>query len=210
MPDASSESSKDRPTTGRRGFFREGLRQMLGPLADFVEQKVPDIVPAMHTDYTPVRGRSMLRPPGALPEDQFLDNCYRSGNCIESCPVEAIKAYQSEDSQLAGTPYIDPDLTACVACEAVYCTRACPSGALNVIEEPKQIRIGLAQVNEYQCERNIGEDCEICVEKCPIGSSAIEIGEDNQIHVIETGCVGCGVCQQHCPTSPKSIIVDPL
>jgi NAD-dependent dihydropyrimidine dehydrogenase PreA subunit len=25
--------------------------------------------------------------------------------------------------------------------------------------------------------------------------------------VIEDGCVGCGVCQDQCPTEPKSIIV---
>ena len=210
MADESSPAPKDKSTTGRRGFFREGLRQMLGPIADFVEQKVPDVVPAKHTDYTPPRGRSLLRPPGASPEQQFLDNCYRSGNCIESCPVEAIKVYQSDDSQLSGTPYIDPDITACVACDAVYCSHACPSGALSVIHDPSEIRIGLAEPNEYHCLRNTGEDCEICVEKCPIGSSAIHIDDDGRVRVLETGCVGCGVCQQHCPTSPKAIIVDPL
>jgi ferredoxin-type protein NapG len=43
---------------------------------------------------------------------------------------------------------------------------------------------------------------------CPIGSVAIEL-RANMIHVNEDGCTGCGVCQQQCPTSPKSIVVIP-
>jgi NAD-dependent dihydropyrimidine dehydrogenase PreA subunit len=29
------------------------------------------------------------------------------------------------------------------------------------------------------------------------------------IAVQPLGCIGCGMCQQHCPTSPKSIVVIP-
>ena len=32
---------------------------------------------------------------------------------------------------------------------------------------------------------------------------------DGKIHVIAAGCTGCGSCQFHCPTSPKSITVTP-
>ena len=44
----------------------------------------------------------------------------------------------------------------------------------------------------------------------PVGESAIKINEMSQIEVIEEGCIGCGVCQQECPTSPKSIVVIPI
>ena len=51
-----------------------------------------------------------------------------------------------------------------------------------------------------------GRTARICIDTCPIGSVAIEL-RDNKVHVIEDGCVGCGVCQYQCPTEPKSIIV---
>jgi len=207
------DSDRDEIRSGRRGFFREGLRHIIRPLAEFVEEKLPDMIsePDPLPYYPAVPIRNVLRPPGAQPEQEFLNTCYRSGNCIEVCPVQAIKVLENDDSETEGTPFIDADLTACVACEAVYCTKSCPSGALTPIDDPKDIRIGLARVDEYQCVRSHGEDCEICVEKCPIGLTAIRIEEaGNRIEVIEGGCTGCGVCQQHCPTLPKAIVIDPV
>ena len=31
----------------------------------------------------------------------------------------------------------------------------------------------------------------------------------NYVHVKTEGCIGCGVCQNRCPTTPKSIVVRP-
>jgi NAD-dependent dihydropyrimidine dehydrogenase PreA subunit len=42
----------------------------------------------------------------------------------------------------------------------------------------------------------------------PVGSTALEILY-GQVVVHEDGCVGCGVCQNNCPTEPKSITVTP-
>jgi ferredoxin-type protein NapG len=156
-----------------------------------------------------VKARTLLRPPGALPEGDFLKTCYHSGNCLQVCPVSAIKQYKSDDPDQNNTPYIDADLAACIACDAVYCTKSCPSGALAVIHDRREIRIGLARVSEFECIRNRGEDCTICVEKCPIGRNALLVGEDGRIQVVASGCTGCGLCQQHCPTFPKAIVVDP-
>jgi ferredoxin-type protein NapG len=54
----------------------------------------------------------------------------------------------------------------------------------------------------------MGEDCTICIDHCPIGSAAIRLN-GNAVEVVENGCIGCGVCQHDCPTSPKSIVVNP-
>ena len=70
------------------------------------------------------------------------------------------------------------------------------------------IDMGTATVNEALCVRSKGENCTRCIDTCPVGSFAIEL-RDGKVHVITEGCVGCGVCQQQCPTEPKSIIVLP-
>jgi NAD-dependent dihydropyrimidine dehydrogenase PreA subunit len=46
------------------------------------------------------------------------------------------------------------------------------------------------------------------VDRCPVGSVAIEL-KGNDIDVHPQGCIGCGVCQFYCPTTPKSIVVIP-
>jgi NAD-dependent dihydropyrimidine dehydrogenase PreA subunit len=41
-----------------------------------------------------------------------------------------------------------------------------------------------------------------------MGSAALTL-KGGRVKVIEDGCVGCGVCEQQCPTTPKSITVTP-
>jgi MauM/NapG family ferredoxin protein len=193
---AEQDSTHEEARGGRRHFFRLGLARMVKPLAGYIET---------HVDLTGLR--LYLRPPGALPERRFLQTCYRCGNCVHACPVHAIQPLRGLDENLDGTPNIDPDVAACVACEGVECTRACPSGALRRLSDRRQIRMGLARVEHRICLRTMGEDCVICVEKCPIGDEAIRVGEAGRIEVIASGCVGCGTCQLYCPTRPKSIKV---
>jgi ferredoxin len=54
-----------------------------------------------------------------------------------------------------------------------------------------------------------GADCRICVDHCPLGEMAIAV-KNNEIAVNPLGCIGCGICQQDCPTTPKSIFVIPI
>lgn len=185
----------------RRALFRLGLKRLMEPVAGFIQDRI---------DLSPGPARTFLRPPGALPEEAFLAACYRCGNCVDVCPARAIRTSASDDPQQAGTPYIDPDLAACVVCESLACMKACPSGALKLVPEVAQIHMGLARVHVHTCVRARGEACSLCVEKCPIGSTAIRIAEGGEIEVIADGCVGCGVCQFYCPTLPKSIVVEPF
>jgi ferredoxin-type protein NapG len=107
-----------------------------------------------------------------------------------------------------GVPYIDADLAACAVCESLACMPACPSGAL--VPTPLfQIRMGTAVWRETSCIRTHGEECRACVERCPMGTAAIDV-VDNRIEINPDGCVGCGMCQQVCPTGPKSIQVIPV
>jgi MauM/NapG family ferredoxin protein len=195
---------EDVPPKDRRGFFALGLARLLAPLADYVEKRLPADVSV---------SRTLLRPPGALPEPEFLDTCFRCGRCAEACPANAISLSISSDPKIKGTPFVDPDRQACVICDELACMKVCPSGALRLVDR-LEIRMGLAHVNHDVCVRSKGESCTICIDKCPLGATAIQLDSNGAVCVIDptakgpgaSGCTGCGVCQQYCPTRPVRAI----
>ena len=189
--------------TGRRGFFKEALNQLIQPVAEFLDDRVGD-----HLLTEELSERAILRPPGALPEAEFLETCHRCGNCVKNCPANAILPLQSTQSDIANTPYIDPDEQPCVICDSLACMYVCPSGALQTVYA-EDIRMGLAVFSADTCLRTKEVDCTYCVDTCPIGDDAIRLTPDGFIEVLDPGCTGCGVCQYACPTSPKSIVVEP-
>jgi ferredoxin-type protein NapG len=182
---------------GRRDFFRVSAARLLGPVLSYVERRLPLPPP------------TFLRPPGALPEPRFLETCQRCHSCVKVCPAEAIRPMRAPWSEQDGTPIIQPDLAPCLVCKGLECMHVCPSGALRLVEAA-EIRIGLARLREKRCLRTRGEDCRVCVDRCPIGESAIRLDDQGRVDVLPTGCVGCGVCQFYCPTDPKAIDVQPL
>ena len=190
---------KDTENSGRRAFFRNALAQAVSPISDYLERRLE-----VDSD------RHLLRPPGAIEEDRFLDTCRRCGACVEVCPVAAIFPLLRSYGEAAGTPAIDPDQAACVVCTGLRCTHACPSGALQPVFDASDMRMGLAEVYDPLCERAQGRECTLCVDRCPIGDTAIRLKGAGPPAVLASGCVGCGVCQLYCPTQPTAIVVKPL
>ena len=75
--------------------------------------------------------KKRLRPPGALDESDFLSSCIKCGQCVQVCPVQAIKLADLIDGMGVGVPYIDARQQACdFSCDAVQCVLACPTGSL--------------------------------------------------------------------------------
>jgi ferredoxin-type protein NapG len=205
----------------RRNFFRQGFKELLrpltnaaGPLEEMIKQlsalddgAAPNLKPAVQPQPTSeLKVGIPIRPPGALPEQQFRETCSRCGECVKVCPVQCIKI-DSSGVKGAGAPFIEIDSAACVMCDGLLCMNKCPSGAL-VPTPIGQIDMGTAAWHSVTCLRTHGEQCTICVDECPIGEMAIVV-DDEKIKVIEDGCTGCGVCQNRCPTTPKSITVTP-
>jgi len=82
-----------------------------------------------------------LRPPGALNESDFLSSCIKCGQCVQVCPVQAIKLGEINDGFGIGAPYIDSREQACdFSCDAVQCILACPTGALTY-EKPEFLNV---------------------------------------------------------------------
>ena len=152
----------------------------------------------------------LLRPPGAVPEAQFLDLCEGAGACAEACPADAILLLPRKENSDLDAPIIQPSISACVICDDLSCMKACPSGALKLV--PKEsIRIGIAKIDLDECLAwtNMDDTCNYCVEKCPIGEMAIRIESKGESKgpVMGKECVGCGLCEYHCPSFPEAVRV---
>jgi len=72
-----------------------------------------------------------LRPPGAIPEDEFIGLCIKCGQCLQVCPYDTIKLEDIDGKVGVGMAYIEPRERGCYLCEAFPCILACPSGALD-------------------------------------------------------------------------------
>ncbi len=91
------------------------------------------IVGAAVSGYLPIAyaQKKRLRPPGAIDEKDFLSSCIKCGQCVQVCPVYAIKLADLVNGFGVGTPYIDARAQACdFSCDAVQCILACPTGSL--------------------------------------------------------------------------------
>jgi ferredoxin-type protein NapG len=194
----------DHSPTPRRRFFVAGLKALFDRV-DEASDQLRHLLPGAAASGAS-RARLPLRPPGALPEATFLQTCERSGRCVAACPVQAIQVLRSAERELDGTPFLVPSQKACVVCDDLSCMKACPTGALEFVPK-EQIAIGFAVVDQGRCRRSFGEPCRECVDRCPLAAAAIGLDARGRVEV-RGGCVGCGVCELYCPTSPKSITVE--
>ncbi len=201
----------DEQPVDRRRFFREGFRELLKPLAQAIEP-IEDVLKQLTDLDLPSSPASRippgvwLRPPGSLAEKPFFETCSHCGECARVCPAQCIKIDPTGQTA-RGLPYIDADVMPCVLCDGLQCTHACPTGSILPIPLV-EVDMGTAVWRPDVCVRKDGQDCTICIDRCPVGSMALElVGNDVVVH--PEGCAGCGVCQYYCPTDPKSIVVIP-
>jgi MauM/NapG family ferredoxin protein len=148
--------------------------------------------------------RGWLRPPGALPEPEFLAACTRCTDCIEACPYTAIRRLGPEFGDVAGTPAIIPLDSPCYLCPDMPCIPACKPLALRPTAK-RDVTMGLAVLDRTACYVAQGQPCDYCVERCPLKHEAIAFGDDGVPVIDEQRCTGCGVCAYLCP--PDAIAV---
>ncbi|MDB9823178.1 4Fe-4S dicluster domain-containing protein [Deltaproteobacteria bacterium] len=164
---------------------------------------------------------ALIRPPGSMAEDEFLDNCIRCGECMKVCPTNVIQPSMLE-AGLEGlwSPVLKPGMSYCEY-KCTMCTQVCPTEAIRplVLEEKQQVRIGLAHVDKNRClPYAYARACVVCEEHCPLPDKAIWLEETtvmdskgNQVivkqpHVNAELCIGCGICQNKCPVSDQAAI----
>lgn len=176
----------------RRGFFRETLGRLAREVARRAEERVVQ--------------RRWIRPPGAVAEVAFLAACTRCGDCIDVCPPHAIQKAPAGAGLAAGTPMLEPDRIACVACDDIPCARACETGALVLPPDGwASVRLGVLSLDVDRCITFQGASCGVCARACPIGERALAMDKGGHPVLKPEGCVGCGVCVTACVTTPSSL-----
>ena len=162
-----------------------------------------------------------LRPPGALPESDFLSACTRCGLCVRDCPYDILKLAELGEEVALGTPYFTARKGGCEMCEDIPCVPVCPTGALDhQLTNIDDSRMGLAVVTDQEsCIAFLGLRCEVCYNICPVRGKAITIERKHNIRsgkhalfipvVHSDSCTGCGKCEEVCITDVASIKVFP-
>ena len=100
-----------------------------------------------------------LRPPGAVPEKEFLGLCIKCGQCLQVCPYDSILLEDIDGRASVGMAYIEPRERGCYLCEAFPCILACPSGALDHEHDSIEfVHMGIAVVhNPEGCLAKTGQ-----------------------------------------------------
>lgn len=149
-----------------------------------------------------------FRPPGALPETDFLAHCIHCYLCQDVCPAGCIQMkYDGESDQ--HTPYILPREKGCTLC--LKCGDVCPTGALQRLTRKEAVRMGVAVVDEAICVSHLRTGvCGACYTACPLRGQAITQGLYNAPKVHPEFCTGCGLCEEVCIVPYRAIRVAPL
>lgn len=170
-----------------------------GGLALIEDKKVPDRT-------TP------LTPPGSLAARNMTAHCTGCQLCVAACPNQVLRPsgklmtlMQPEMSYERG--YCRPECT--------KCSEVCPTGAIRPIStaDKSATQIGHAVWIADNCVVNTdGVDCGNCARHCPTGA-ILMIPKDPEMHdsplvpvVNEERCIGCGACENLCPSRPFSAI----
>ena len=157
-----------------------------------------------------LEGRSApLRPPGALPEAEFLNVCIACQECVRVCPTHGLQgAFLQTGLSGIGMPVLVPRLGGCsfgVSCNHL-CKQVCPVDAILPVSR-QEVKIGTAQVNRSLCLAwDQGVKCLVCVEACQYHAA---IPYQGKVTVDPNKCVGCGFCESGCPVPGSAIHVFP-
>lgn len=164
---------------------------------------------------------TLIRPPGARAEREFLKRCIQCGACMRVCPTNALQPVALE-AGLEGlwTPKLVPKIGYCLN-NCNLCGQVCPTGAIEslALDVKQKTKIGLASFDTGRClPYAYSRECLVCEEHCPVSPKAIYLVENEvllrdgstrrfkQPYVDADRCTGCGICEWSCVFQDRAAI----
>ena len=164
---------------------------------------LPKVAPERSIPLTPFGSRSVK---------DFYKHCTACQLCVATCPNNVLRP--STDLSRLMQPEMSYENGYCRP-ECTKCAQVCPAGAILPItpEEKTAIHIGVASVDLDLCVVNRdGVSCGNCARHCPAGAIImvrIDPKDKDSLRiptVNESRCIGCGACENLCPSRPLSAI----
>jgi len=130
---------------------------------------------------------ALVRPPGALPEKEFLSRCIKCGQCMRICPTNVIHPAGLEGGvEGLWTPVLNFRIgTSGCQFNCIACGHLCPTAAIrplsldermgrNRYADQGPITIGTAFIDRGRClPWAMDRPCIVCQENCPVSPKAI-------------------------------------
>jgi ferredoxin-type protein NapF len=149
---------------------------------------------------------AVVRPPGAVAPERFINLCDGCGACAKACPATAILLTGPATALSENSPQLVAETAPCVMCDGLVCASACPTKALEPVT-PEEMRIASLVFRADACwaAQGIDPSCDYCFDRCPRKGEAITYQRGSGPRLHPDSCTGCGVCVYFCPASPKAL-----
>jgi len=156
--------------------------------------------------------KNPLVPFGARGVEDFYRRCTACHLCVAGCPNGVLRP--STDMEHFMKPVMGFENGYCRP-ECTRCSQVCPAGAILPMtpQQKTAVHIGVAHVVRELCV--VGRDgvsCGNCARHCPVGAimmvprDAFDELSPMVPAVDEARCIGCGACENLCPSRPLSAI----
>ena len=198
-------------SSSRRGFLA-GAGLALGALTVKAQEKKVDGGLAVILDKKAPQRHTPIVPPGAQGLRHMAQHCTACQLCVSVCPTGVLRP--STDLKTLMQPESSYERGYCRP-ECTKCSEVCPAGAILKITpaDKSAIQIGHAVWIKENCiPLTDGVECGNCARHCPTGAilmvpSDPADGLSAKIPVVNTErCIGCGACENLCPSRPFSAI----